>query len=269
MILLWLRAEVEDVVDDLEAINGNSDEGANNSIRQGIANIEKAWMIEFVESKSIWTIDLVVLLQYILSCTPRTSTNNTTIDSAIVKDERECSLGFQVNLPQNFSYLFCSTKFEVEKSYSNLDYYQDAFPLDELRIQKLFDMAHGQTLPMLQTTHLNLQVLVDVISHKGVVAIVLLDNVILRNLPSSEYSGHYVILCGISYDEDLIHYAQLNYPDENDNTPNYDFCIAIKNPGSWKHVEYVTPSIFEEAWRARGTDEDVIFIAKHAQDMDA
>ena len=135
-------------------------------------------------------------------------------------------------------------------------------------IQKLFNMAHGQNLPLLQTSHLELQVLVDVISHKDVVAIVLLDNVVLRNLPSSEYSGHYVILCGISYDEDLIHYAQLNCPDENDNTPNDDFCIAIKNPGSWKHVEYITPSIFEKAWRARGTDEDVIFIAKQVQGMD-
>lgn len=268
MILQWLSADVEDVVDDVDVINDSSYEAATDSIRQNITNIETVWMIEFVATKSIWTIDLVMLLQHILSCTPRISPNNTNIDTSNVNDERECSISCQMHLPQNFSYLFCSTNLGVEKSYSNLDYYQDAFQSDELRIQKLFNMAHGQNLPLLQTSHLELQVLVDVISHKDVVAIVLLDNVVLRNLPSSEYSGHYVILCGISYDEDLIHYAQLNCPDENDNTPNDDFCIAIKNPGSWKHVEYITPSIFEKAWRARGTDEDVIFIAKQVQGMD-
>lgn len=272
MILEWLRAQ--DDVHDAEFIYGNStDEAANDSTRQTIANTEKAWLIERVATKSIWTIDLVILLQYIQSCNPRISNLITNVDNEQESDARECRpIGCQLHLPRNFSYLFCSTKFGVEKSYNSLEYYQDAFPSDELRIQNHFATAHEQKLPLLRTSHLPLQVLVDVISHRGVVAIVLLDNVILRrNLshhPSESYSGHYVILCGISTDEDDIEYAQLNYPDDDSNTTQYNFCIAVKNPASWKQIEFVTPSIFEKAWRARGTDEDVIFIAKHALETD-
>ena len=261
MILQWLRLED---VDELEVINDSTDDTANESIRQIQANIEKTWLIEFVATRSIWTIDLVMILQYLLSCTLRNSNNNTNIDDSQETDRREC-------LPDNFSYLFCSTNFGVETSYSSLEYYHDAFPLDEVRIRNHFRAAYEQNLPLLRTSHLSLQVLVEVISHKDVAAIVLIDNAILRNLslPTGDsYSGHYVILCGISYDADDIQYAQLNYPNENDNTPQDGLCIAIKNPGNWKHIEYVTPSIFEKAWRARGTDEDVIFIAKHAREIE-
>ncbi len=266
MILEWLRAE--NVVDDIKFINGSTIYAANDSIRQKLATTEKEWMIEFVATKSIWTIDLVVLVQKILSCSSRIShnTNNYFTDKAQESDARDCSLGCQLHLPNNFSYLFCSTNFGVEKSYNSLEYYQENFTSDELRIQNHFRRAHEQNLPLLQTSHLSLQVLAEVISRKGVVAIVLLDNNILRNtFTSDSYSGHYVILCGISSDEDDIQYAHVNYPDEDDCTPHFDFCIVMKNPASWKEVEYVTPSIFEKAWRARGTDEDVIFISKHAR----
>lgn len=272
MILQWLRAE--DDVHVPEFIYNNSiDEAANDSTRKIISNNEKAWLIERVATKSIWTIDLVILLQYIQSCNPRISNRITNVDKEQENDARECRpIGCQLHLPNNFSYLFCSTKFGVEKSYNSLEYYQDAFPSDELRIQNHFLTAHEQKLPLLRTSHLSLQVLVDVISHRGVAAIVLLDNVVLQrtlsHTTSESYSGHYVVLYGISTDEGDIEYAQLNYPDDDSNTTHYDFCIAVKNPASWKQVEFVTPSIFEKAWRARGTDEDVIFIAKHAREMD-
>ena len=56
MILQWLSADVEDVVDDVDVINDSSYEAATDSIRQNITNIETVWMIEFVATKSIWTI---------------------------------------------------------------------------------------------------------------------------------------------------------------------------------------------------------------------
>jgi hypothetical protein len=272
MILEWLRAE--DVADDIKFINGSTVHAANDSLRQKLATNEKAWMIEFVATKSIWTIDLVMLLQNILSNTSRIShniNNYDCIDQTQENDSRICSQGcqFQLHLPNNFSYLFCSTNLEVETSHNSLEYYQENFSSDEIRIQKHFRTAHEHNLPLLQTSHLSLQVLADVISRKNVAAIVLLDNSILRNtFTSDSYSGHYVLLCGISSDEDDLEYAQINYPDEDDNTLHYDFCIVMKNPASWKKVEYITPSIFEKAWRARGTDEDVIFIAKHARETD-
>jgi hypothetical protein len=266
MILQWLRLEDDD---ELDVINDSTDDAENDSIIQTHANIEKAWLIEFVATKSIWTIDLVMVLQYLLSSTLRNSNNNTNVDGTQETDRRECSLDWQLHLPHNFSYLFCSTNFGVETSYSSLEYYHDAYPSDEIRIRNHFRAANEQNLPLLRTSHLRLQVLVEVISHRDVAAIVLIDNAILRNLTTGEsYSGHYVILCGVSYDADDIQYAKLNYPDENDNTPQDGFCIAINNPGNWKHIEYVTTSIFEKAWRAKGTDEDVIFIAKHAREIE-
>ena len=257
MILQWLRKEG---VEEISNIKGATTESGGNA-----SGTEKKWMIEFVATKSTWTIDLVMLLHhYFLSYNPRTSHNNI-IYTKRDNNDSACPVDFQQQFPQHFSYLFCSTKFGVDKSYNSLGYYKDSFSSDELRVQKLFHISRERSLPLLQTSHLSLQVLVDVISRKGVVAIVLLDNIVLRNntlYTSDLYSGHYVVICGVSYVEDDISYARLNSPDENDMTP-YEFCFIIKNPGSWKNVEFVTPSIFEKAWRATGTDEDIIFIAKH------
>ena len=133
---------------------------------------------------------------------------------------------------------------------------------------------------MLETSNLSIQVLVDIVSRKDVVAIVLLDNRILKynnntndTTSSSSYSGHYVVLCGISRDEHDIRCALLkkmsssssseeNRDGDGGDGDNSNFCMVVKNPGSWKQVEFITPSIFEMAWKAKGTDQDVIFIAK-------
>ena len=127
-----------------------------------------------------------------------------------------------------------------------------------------------------------MEVLVDVVGRKNVVAIVLLDNRILTNISNAtapianttttSYSGHYAILCGISFDKNDIDYARLKssspqHENENDDDDDDDdrpeYVMVLKNPGTCRKTELVTPEIFEKAWRAKGTDEDVIFIAKH------
>ena len=160
------------------------------------------------------------------------------------------------------------------KTYNNIGYYKDAFTSDEIRVNNLFDIAEKQGLPLLETstTNLTLQVLADIVSRKGVVAIVLLDNRILKNESneaSTTYCGHYVILCGISRDDNDIKCAQLNAvsveeEDAQNDDLNPDFCMILKNPGIYKQVEYVSPSVFDKARRAKGTDQDVIFIAKES-----
>jgi len=179
------------------------------------------------------------------------------------------------------SYLFTSTKFGVDESYHKLGYYQDKFTSDERRVNNLFQRAHKQKLPLVQSSHLTMKGLVDVVGRKNVVAIVLLDNRILTNSnattvapianTTTSYSGHYVILCGISRDENDIEYAQLKsssppqHENENENDDNNrpEYVMVLKNPGTCRKTELVTPEIFEKARRAKGTDEDVIFIANH------
>ena len=155
-----------------------------------------------------------------------------------------------------------------DKTYSSIGYYKDAFTSDEIRVNNLFDIAEKQVLPLLETSNLTLQVLADIVSRKGVVAIVLLDNRILKNESneaSTTYCGHYVILCGISRHEKDISIAQLNAvsveeEDAQNDDLNPDFCMILKNPGIYKQVEYVSPCVFDKARKALGTDQDVIFI---------
>lgn len=298
MVLQWARRAKNDT--DLDnTFDANAVEEVNTTLRineQSIAtdddqlHIEKAWMVEFVETKSIWTIDLVMILQHIISeGIPSELSNNKQTANRSAESEEECSSqhGQQqqyisslsyLQYISSLSYLFCSTKFGVDETYHNISYYEDSFSSDELRVRSLFGIAEKQCLPMLETSNLSIQVLVDIVSRKDVVAIVLLDNRILKynnntndTTSSSSYSGHYVVLCGISRDEHDIRCALLkkmssSSSEENrdggDGDNNSNFCMVVKNPGSWKQVEFISPSIFEMAWKAKGTDQDVIFIAK-------
>ena len=249
MILQWLSESNKDK----EHIN------ADNGCKAATADhlrLEKNWLIEYVATESIWTIDLVMLLQHIISDGINSSNEEEEHSSTIMKEQ------------YTFSYLFCSTKFGVDKTYSNIGYYKNAFTSDEIRVNNLFDIAEKQGLPLLETSNLTLQVLANIVSRKGVVAIVLLDNRILKNESNeaSTYCGHYVILCGISRDKNDIKCAQLNAVSvEEEEVQNdslqFDFCLVLKNPGTYKQVEYVSPCVFDKARTAKGTDQDIIFIA--------
>ncbi|KAL7526415.1 hypothetical protein ACHAXR_001474, partial [Thalassiosira sp. AJA248-18] len=271
MILPWLRQNnVENL---LQRPHISEDVRSSTNVKDQ-ENCEKDWMINFVATKSVWTIDLVVLLEHILSTNKKKINIATDNREGRCVDRTRCVLGCQkqdcphqldsFSFPplSSWSYLFCSTKFGVDESYNDLGYYKDAFSSDEQRVKKMFDIAEKQNLPLLQISHLSLEVLADIVARKGVVAIVLVDNRILRNNVSdaSSYSGHYVVLCGISNEKNDIHYARINSPEDYD--ARHNFCMVVKNPGVWKQSEYVTPVRFEKAWRATGTDEDVIFLAK-------
>ena len=198
----------------------------------------RKWMMDFVETKSLWTIDLVILLQHMLQEASSSST-----------------------------YVFCSSNFGVDESYTNLHYYRDAFSADEIRVRKLFNIAEKQNVPLMQVHHMSLNVLISLVSRENVVAIVLVDNNIFtqqdKNQPEdSSYSGHYVVLVGISTDKNDVQMSKMNSQTEDDTELN-NYCLVIKNPGVYKEIQFVTPTLFEKSWRAKGTDEDVILIAKH------
>eukprot|EP00554_Chaetoceros_debilis_P014215 CAMPEP_0194119388 /NCGR_PEP_ID=MMETSP0150-20130528/39169_1 /TAXON_ID=122233 /ORGANISM="Chaetoceros debilis, Strain MM31A-1" /LENGTH=422 /DNA_ID=CAMNT_0038811081 /DNA_START=502 /DNA_END=1770 /DNA_ORIENTATION=+ len=106
------------------------------------------------------------------------------------------------------------------------------------------------------------------------------------------FSGHYVILVGISrnpkdiasanglysYAGQKAEHAEINgaeaIGDEASNAEyegevkvdlssdsSCDYCLIIKDPGSHKPTEFVMPELFDQARVADGTDRDIIFIA--------
>jgi hypothetical protein len=212
-------------------------------------SIDQGWMREFVGTESIWTIDLVSLLNYTINAIDQNATR--------------------------LSYAFCSTKFGVRQSHSDIDYYSAAFEQDIQRVERLFSSAAENKIPMLKVSHLSLKVLMNFVSRKGCIAIVLIDNRVILNqtlegeeqctgaVERNAYSGHYVIICGVSYNNDDLIYAKTQYTNHSSdamkNLQISEFCFVVKNPGNWKERDLVPSWIIDKAWRSIGTDEDIIF----------
>jgi hypothetical protein len=175
----------------------------------------REWMIETSGTKSIWSMDLVHLLH-----------------------ELKQNKGYK------FNYLFASKALEVDDSHRQLEYYRRAFQEDKARVAKLFQTAQEEGWPMLQVTGLDFSKLLNLVKRPDCIAIVLVDNSILRQKIASSYSGHYVVLSGVV---ELGHGA---------------FDLQIHNPARSEHEELVSSALFEKAWRAKGTDDDVIFLVK-------
>ena len=248
MVMQWGRREEEDGVDDGDEEDGASSGGAAAARRR---RSEAAWLRRMVGTTSIWTIDLVFLVERLFA-------------------DRSVSGNAAAPTPP-LSYVFCSTKFGVDPDFIELDYYRDQFSADELRVQRLFDLARKgrPRVPLLRTPRLSLESLVDIVDRRGVVAIVLLDNKVLANArPMPSYSGHYVLLCGVSRDEDRVRDAHARLLEEGGRRGDgaaatvANFAMVVKNPAHGETVEFVAPSLFEFAWRARGTDEDVVFFSR-------
>lgn len=262
MILHWLRTDTDN--QELKKGNNLTDDENDALIDKAneLQHAENVWMKKYVGTESVWTIDLVMLLEYILRG-----------DEHTLHQHRYDPSAFSYAAA---SYLFCSKQFEVDDTYSHFGYYRDAFSVDKVRVKKLFDTVHAMDHPPLLEKHITMNVLVDIVSRKGCVAIVLLDNrVLLRReentieggeddttnpISSIEYSGHYCLICGISTDEKDISYAKINTVEDQEDDHNY--CIVMKNPGLWKTLQFVTPTRFERAWRSKGTDEDVIILSQ-------
>jgi Guanylylate cyclase len=182
-------------------------------------------MLLAVGTESIWSIDLIYLLATMLH-----------------EDEA--------------SFLLCSKTLGVDARHGALRYYQKAFSEDEVRLSQRFQEAARLHWPVLCLQHISMTQVLRLISRSDCVAIVLLDNSILRQkVGATTYAGHYVLLCGISYENQ--HLCQVDK-----NEPHSDYCMVIKNPAKADETSYISPSRFEEAWRATGTDDDVLFVVK-------
>jgi hypothetical protein len=226
---------------------------------------ERKCLLESAATKSIWTVDLVRLLENILKeqdDNPRRTNHS------------------------NTSYLFCSEVHGVNYSHSTTGYYAKAFENDSVRVSKIFDEIERQQLPMLCPFHLNFGEVLEVTSFENCIAIVLVDNYVLMHplvheldqnskgedgetLSTADqntdtYAGHYVILCGKSFDSGHIKKA-LAWESKTYNSERDSYCLVLSNPGIPDQTMFVTPQLLERAWRAEGTDCDIIFIAKHRE----
>ena len=245
MVLRWLRSDNS---------NLNRDNNSSSSRLSVSETNERNWMLQELSTKSIWSIDLVSILRTIL---------------------------IQEASNMHAKFLLCSKTLEVDRAYHDFGYYKSSFRNDEIRVNHLFENAKASEWPLLRLDYLKLTHVVWLVSQSDCVAVVLVDNSLLlsssrrgkrqkqqqqqqQEVSRDSYAGHYIVLCGISYDPQLLAMAQ----SREGNTPATawspvpPYCMVVKNPASPNSTDYLTPQRFERAWRAKGTDDDILFVRK-------
>ncbi len=237
MIMRWLRpSQFAQQIDDCLPLS--CDELA-----------ERKWIIDACESQSIWTIDFIIILQRLLDDDLRQS-----FDFPLSSRNHDDDDAWD-----RYRYLYLSKRFGVDEAYKSYGYYKDAFERDAARVKKRFVLARELNLPMCEA-RIGLDLLVDLIAKDECIAMVLIDNAVLKR-SGGDYAGHYVLLVGISTDTEDIAQAEA-YCGKEEDPPSTPYCLVVKNPNWPESITFVTPTLFEKAWRANGTDEDVILIAK-------
>ena len=265
MILRWLRSNEplhpqQVVADRTNSTHHHWEETLHLSSSE---MLERNAILQFLETQSIWTIDLVMLLEKIRCPSCCEDDDN----SAAIPDF------FPNDVVDSFSYLFCSNKLGVAEDYRNFHFYEQSFQQDSIRVTRYFEHAIQLKLPVLQVRQLSFERIIQCVSkHPHVIALFLVDNRVLRhgNEIHGPYSGHYVLLCGISYDpthvSQAIEECPLHPTDLQQDTAVTDtvlsYCLVLKNPALDCGTQFVMPRHLEYAWKSNGTDEDIIFIAK-------
>lgn len=200
----------------------------------GLSNYSRDWMLGRASTESIWTVDLVFVLQ---------------------------------NLRRdNFAYLFCSRTFGINESLQDVRYYAAAFAEDRVRVSRRFQHIKEQEWPTAHMSRLSIQSVVACIQRRNCIAIVLVDNHILRpNLSHriDTYVGHYILIAGTSDDPHHLRQAADAAGNSTTSGQKHDYCLVVHNPGCDSTVSYYTCPHFECSWRANGTDEDILFLVKH------
>ena len=223
-----------------------------------LERLQKQWMCDVIQTSSIWTIDLIMLLDTILHNPP----------PRLRFPKCQTSNGLM-----SVKYLYCSNNFGVDESYQRFNYYKNAYRKDQNRVLKLFSEAQKKGIKMLNTSQIGIEHIADTVSKENCIAIALLDYGILgKDLAGNEekkplgasaihqneaeFSGHYVVLYGTSTNPNDIEMAQRRFSGKT----NSSFCFIILDPGSNLPYTQITPELFEKAWTACGTDCDMIFL---------
>ncbi|GFH52614.1 hypothetical protein CTEN210_09090 [Chaetoceros tenuissimus] len=249
MILRWLSHDT---------INKPCDESRNVPLSH-IEIQQRHQFLKEIGTDSIWSIDLVMLLHKIL--------------------QRELDLYKDANhymQLSNASILFSSKKLGVDGDYKRFQYYQQTFRKDRTRVKALFQSAKDRYISMCEMNKLSLHKVAELVKRNDTIAMILIDNNVLRREEEEKeldcytgeyvhspsllsFSGHYIIICGISTDSEKIAIAKRS---KDAGVCPEEFCFVVRNPGDTS-LDYISLSLLETAWRSSGTDDDIIFIRKY------
>lgn len=215
------------------------------------------WMKERIQTRSIWTLDLVLLLEELLP-----SGGDRTVE------EEEEAAGH---------YLFCTKSLSVNTAWNELEYYRDAFREDRIRLERGLTQIHIHTLPAVQMEHLPLREVARLVQREDCSAIVLVNNNAWLQIQQSAtrntitptsaaapaitkvpYTGHYVVLAGIIQDRT----SSQTGCDQLCLDEKYYFVVYDPASDSTTQPKLLAAKHFEQIWRSEGTDEDIIFVVK-------
>jgi hypothetical protein len=177
-------------------------------------------------TQSIWTADLVWCFYHHYSETD---------------EERHCCC------------LFVTKSLWPNQEWEQLEYYQQGYASDSqrvtYRVHEIMQQQHSQSHVLLcpRTESLSIRAVKDLVKREDCVAMALVDHSLLLNqpplAPTGHYVGHYIVLTGV--------------------LPNN--MLVVHNPALDEGPTYVSLEIFEQAWRAQGTDEDIAFFFTQQQ----
>jgi len=262
--------------------------------------VQQKWMREYVATQSIWTIDLLALLHSIFDSNfiiPSKATQSYfPLRNKLSPDSFQSqSAGVKVSI------VLCSDHFGVRDSYGACEYYRDQLEEDAVRVGHLFNVAHHfgckmfLTAPELYNTSKSktqcldfpTTTLVHFISRPDCVAIALVDQSLWTPSSSSDdsntnnrlyssqpmyylddsknftYTGHYVLLVGITYacDNHDNHQTRYHHCEVNSKS-QYPYYLLVRDPAIDQEREtIVSVEWFEKCWKSNGTDSDVILIS--------
>jgi hypothetical protein len=186
----------------------------------------RAWILETAGTESVWSIDLVSILE------------------KYSKKKKNVVV---------FTYLFSSKTLEVDQEHRDLTFYEKAFGDDESRVSKLFARAQRKQWNVIVQHQLQLEQVLELVCRPDCIAIALVDNntiLAAKKLKKGEserkkknnvpFAGHYIVLSGLSRNGEL----------------------QIHNPAISKKMKCMSLALFEKAWRAQGTDNDILFLVR-------
>lgn len=159
-------------------------------------------LMQDIDSESIWTADIVLQLDFLLET-------------------------------HKADYVFCTKTFAVDDAYIDVGYYRASFGVDKKRVEIAFSQLLAQRgKNLFSTSHLPLTLVLNAVCSPNCIAIVLLDNHILYAKDTDmngedQYSGHYVILSGISRATEDI--ATAHIQDGSSGQDKEDFCVVLAN----------------------------------------
>ena len=266
MAILWLmQSDDDDVLEDRATTKLPSD-----------CTALRTWITQTIATESIWTIDLLFVLQkHLQGC----------FDTTLKRRDAICCGG-------RCSYLLLTRSIAIPKDYANVQYYKSKFQEDRQRVTQRLQQVrkHDESIGMShdsvrQWRHpLAMQQVIHCIQYKNCIAIALIDHTAFTCYGRSDdgskpkqYIGHYILLTGISYDPSHIQKALSGF---HANTVNCsmkpslelssngiatdEFCLVVQDPSHSVQAapNFVTIQHFEHAWRAYGTDEDILFISR-------